>query len=129
MNQFVRASGQFILLMNILILIFLWVENESFGSYIAVFFILSNLIFIVAFWLDKRKAVRSDHRISELFLLFLSALGAHLVIYPTQFLLKHKTKKLQFNTKLVLALIGQTAILILLSGGLLRHISIIHIYE
>lgn len=126
-NCFVRGIGKFVLLLNGLMLILLCAEYiESALSYVVLLGI-TNMLFIIFFWLDKRRACQQGQRISELALFMLSFAAANLSMFAAQSLLKHKSKKWQFNIKLLLSLLCQTAILITAGYWLLSGLASIRI--
>ncbi|MBQ4850398.1 DUF1294 domain-containing protein [Pseudoalteromonas sp. MMG013] len=129
MNSLARAIGHSILFFNGLMLILLGVELPVIGKYIAVVVLVANGIFMVLFWLDKRRACRQEKRLSELSLLLVSSLGAHFSMYVAQDVFHHKSKKWQFNVKLLCALLCQTALLGLMCYWLLSGLASVRVDE
>jgi uncharacterized membrane protein YsdA (DUF1294 family) len=113
-NGFIRRVGTFVLLLNLLILILLGVEfTQSVLSSVKLLYV-TNMIFIYVFWLDKRRACQQRQRINEMVLFLLSFMAANLSMIAAQSFFNHKSQKWQFNMKLLLSLLCQTAILIIL---------------
>ncbi|RJE71099.1 hypothetical protein BGP78_21710 [Pseudoalteromonas sp. MSK9-3] len=127
MNRCVRGLGKFVLLLNALMLILLGVEYTESALNCVVLLGITNMLFVSFFWLDKKRACQQGQRISELALLMLSFAAANLCMFAAQSLLKHKSKKWQFNIKLLLSLLCQTAILITASYWLLSGLASIRI--
>ncbi|TMP42862.1 hypothetical protein CWB96_05345 [Pseudoalteromonas citrea] len=127
MNRCVRGIGKFVLSLNALMLILLGAEYTESALSCLVLLGITNMLFISFFWLDKKRACQQGQRISELALLMLSFAAANLSMFAVQSLLKHKSKKWQFNIKLLLSLLCQTAILITASYWLLSGLASIRI--
>lgn len=74
-------------------------------SNILIYFIVINLIGVLAMWLDKQKAKKGAWRIPENTLFMLTVLGGGIGTIAGMYIFRHKTKKLKFT-------IGMPAILI-----------------
>lgn len=77
-----------------------------FGSYwrlLTGFLFITNMLVIVAFWLDKQRAIKQQERISEKALVSLGLMGLHIGSLFARRWLKHKTISLGFNLKIVLS--------------------------
>lgn len=61
-----------------------------------------NLVAWIAFWWDKRAAVRGDRRVPERTLLMLALIGGSPAAVAAQRKLRHKTRKEPFRTLLLL---------------------------
>ncbi|KAF7764351.1 hypothetical protein PCIT_b0327 [Pseudoalteromonas citrea] len=129
MNRFVLGTGKFVLLLNGLMLILLGAEFTHIALSCTVLLGVTNILFISVFWLDKRRACRQGQRISEMTLLVLSFIAANLSMFVAQSVLSHKSKKWQFNIKLLLSLLCQTAILIIVCYWLLSGLASIRIEQ
>ena len=70
-----------------------------------------NVIVFALYGIDKRKAVRKSHRISERTLLVTCALFGSVGAFLGMTLLRHKTKHLQFKIGVPLLLIVNLAII------------------
>lgn len=86
--------------------------TETFTTVAAVYALLVNLLTFVAFWQDKRCARRGDRRISERSLLKLAAIGGAAGAVLGQRLLRHKTHKQPFRTRLMVIATIQAALAI-----------------
>jgi len=79
-----------------------------------IFFVLINLLTFLLYFIDKRRAIKNKHRISErtllLFTIFLGGIGAVVGMY----LLKHKTRKIKFKITACLGLIITASVLVVL---------------
>lgn len=72
---------------------------------------ISVLAFLL-FGIDKRKAKKHQHRISEFFLLLMSLFGGSLGSVLGMFIFKHKISKPSFWVKLVAIILIQIVVLI-----------------
>jgi uncharacterized membrane protein YsdA (DUF1294 family) len=68
---------------------------------------LINLLTIAEFWRDKSRAVRGEWRVPEANLLALAALGGTPGAFLARHLLRHKTRKEPFSTRLQLIAVLQ----------------------
>ncbi len=59
----------------------------------------------IAFWLDKRKAIKNKRRVSEARLHFLELLGGVFTVLPLLYIIRHKNRKFRyyFYTYLIFA--------------------------
>lgn len=81
----------------------------------AVIYLLSvNVIVILLFWFDKKRATRNLQRVSEKSLITVGLLGLHVGTVFARRWLKHKTVSLSFNGKVLLS---QYALLALVGGS------------
>jgi uncharacterized membrane protein YsdA (DUF1294 family) len=85
---------------------------------LAAYLLLVNLTAFMAFASDKGRARRGDRRIAEHTLLALAAVGGGLGAALGQRLLRHKTRKEPFRSRLrlILALQGLTVLLLAAQG-------------
>ena len=79
---------------------------------VAFYLLAVNLLAFVAFWQDKRAAERRLRRTPESTLLMLALLGGSSGAIAGQQVLRHKTRKEPFRTRLWLIAGGQAALLI-----------------
>ena len=84
-------------------------------AFLAVPLVAVNLVTLHAFWLDKRRAIRGEWRISEASLLFLALVGGTPGAFLARRLFRHKTRKQPFVTLLQLIAVSQ-------AGGLIGYI-------
>lgn len=79
--------------------------NIKFIIYFIIYFILINILSFVIMWYDKKKAQKSEWRVSEkalfLFALFLGGIG----IYSGMYKFRHKTKHLKFTVGIPIVII------------------------
>lgn len=75
-------------------------------------FLLVNLWTIACFWHDKARAVAGGRRVPERDLLLLAAIGGTPAALAARHLLRHKTRKEPFSTRLKLVAVVQTGLLI-----------------
>jgi len=61
-----------------------------------------NLVTFLMFWSDKRRASRAERRLPERRLLWLAALGGSPAALVAQRMLRHKTLKQPFATRLLI---------------------------
>lgn len=74
--------------------------------FLLAYFVLINIITVIYFYRDKRKAVRHEFRIPESVLFLLALMGGSPAALLSMFLFRHKTRKWKFR-------IGIPAILLL----------------
>ena len=70
-----------------------------------IIFLLFNVVTFCLFWWDKEAARDGDWRVSEARLLQFAFLGGSLGAFAAQRLLRHKTRKEPFRTRLMAILI------------------------
>lgn len=84
--------------------------------WIGLYLLTLNLAAYAAFASDKRRAVRGGRRIRERTLLTLALLGGAPAAIAAQQLLRHKTRKEPFRTRLWLIAGAQAGLALLLAG-------------
>lgn len=82
--------------------------------YVILFFLIINLIGFFAMYIDKKRAINKQWRISESTLILISIVGGSLGTILGMKLFRHKTRHLKFNTGVPLILALQLAILFIL---------------
>ncbi|MCF2857020.1 DUF1294 domain-containing protein [Pseudoalteromonas sp. SMS1] len=65
--------------------------------------VIANLVTLIVFYKDKANAKQDKQRISERTLVLLSALSLHCATYLVMHVTRHKTNKVSFQLKLLLA--------------------------
>lgn len=65
-------------------------------KYVLIYYLITNLFAFVMYGIDKRKAIKNKHRISEKSLLTISALGGALGSLFAMHMFRHKTKHAKF---------------------------------
>lgn len=73
-----------------------------------------NIFCFLLFYIDKRRAVQHQYRISEFMLFFCSFLGGAIGSYLSMKQFHHKTKKLRFQILIPLFLIFHLLILLII---------------
>ncbi len=66
-------------------------------KYVIIYFVIINLIGILAMYIDKKKAIKGSWRIQEKTLIMISVLGGGIGALIGMYLFRHKTKKLKFT--------------------------------
>ena len=64
---------------------------------IIIYFIVINIIGLLAMWIDKRRAKRGAWRIPENTLLLFTVLGGGIGTIAGMYIFRHKTKKIKFT--------------------------------
>lgn len=70
-------------------------------DYLLPYEIIINVVSLLLISIDKRKAIKRNHRISEITFFTLSLLGGFIGIYLGMILVRHKTQKLSFQLKVI----------------------------
>ena len=86
-----------------------------------VYFLVINIVTFFYFGLDKLKAQMNNRRISEKMLLILALIGGSLGALLAMKFFRHKTKKVSFQSMLIIILAVQVLIIFLVlnkAGGL-----------
>lgn len=76
---------------------------------------LANLISFAAFWVDKRRAIKREWRVSEAALLTFALFGGSLGAKLAQRLLRHKTRKRPFVWYLDAIVVAHVGVVILVA--------------
>ncbi len=92
--------------------------EESFLNYLIGYLIVINIISLVLFGLDKRKARKNQWRIKESLLLFITLIGGGFGSILGMHLFHHKTQKNKFKFGVPLLTIISTILLLLLIAKL-----------
>ena len=79
---------------------------------IIIYFILINLIAFLAMFIDKRRAIKNEWRISENGLFLLVLLGGGIGGIAGMYIFRHKTKKLKFTIGFPTILISEIVLII-----------------
>jgi len=79
---------------------------EPYLQYILYYFAFINFIAAIAFYADKRKAVKNKFRVSEIKLHVFELLGGVLIILPMLYLIRHKNRKSSYYFWTYLIFIG-----------------------
>lgn len=87
-------------------------RNPKFLEYLIIYFIVMNLVGIVAMAIDKRKAKKGEWRIKEGTLFIITMLGGGIGTILGMYLFRHKTRKLKFTIGLPTILITEIVIII-----------------
>ena len=83
------------------------------------YFIIINIIALIMYGADKRKAIKNEWRISEKALIGVAVIGGSIGALLGMKMFRHKTKHLKFTIGVPLVLIIQVIILALVLKGLL----------
>ena len=112
MNLFFRSVNQSLLILTVFLITIIIASNESFLLVTLSYLVVTNLIFCVLFLFDKKRAKLEGQRISEFSLTVAALLSFNLSTLLMQALIRHKTRKWQFNGKLFITFVTQNIILI-----------------
>ena len=77
---------------------------------ISIYLALVNLLIVLSFWHDKRRAIVGGRRIREADLLLLALLGGSPAALLARRLFRHKTRKEPFSTRLMLVATVQAGV-------------------
>lgn len=80
--------------------------------YITTYFMLINFVTFIAYYIDKRKALNKERRISEFALLLLVLIGGTVGGLVAMFVVRHKTKKISFLIKLGMVITLQVSLVV-----------------
>lgn len=119
-----QKNKYYILHMALVILSAYYVESHYFRAslfgyktlllFVVFQFISINLVTVLAYWQDKRAAVRGAWRVPEITLHTLEFLGGWSGAFLAQKLFRHKTKKRSFQAMFWLMLIFQVVVVFLI---------------
>jgi uncharacterized membrane protein YsdA (DUF1294 family) len=85
---------------------------------LTIYLLTINLLALIIYAVDKRKAQKGYWRISEGFLLLLAAIGGSIGALAAMFLFRHKTSKWKFRLGIPVMIAVQVAVVIWLAPHL-----------
>ena len=88
--------------------------------FIAVYFIIMNIITSILYFSHKRKAIKHRWRISETILIAFSFAGGSIGAFTAMKLFRHKTKRLKFKISIPLAIILHILLFIVIINKIIK---------
>ena len=76
-------------------------------KYFTIYFIIINFVSFILMYIDKRRAIKKDWRISEHPLILISLLGGSIGSLIGMYTFRHKTKHLKFKVGIPIILVIQ----------------------
>ena len=76
-------------------------------KYFTIYFIIINFVSFILMYIDKRRAIKKEWRISEHTLILISLLGGSIGSLIGMYTFRHKTKHLQFKVRIPIILVIQ----------------------
>lgn len=103
---------QIVNIIMMLVALLLWQQTNWLP--VVIYLLSVNVIVILLFWFDKKRAIKNQQRVSEKSLITVGLLGLHVGTVFARRWLKHKTVSLSFNSKVLLS---QYVLLALVGGS------------
>lgn len=103
---------QIVNIIMMLVALLLWQQTNWLP--VVIYLLSVNVIVILLFWFDKKRAIKNQQRVSEKSLITVGLLGLHVGTVLARKWLKHKTVSLSFNSKVLLS---QYVLLTLVGGS------------
>ena len=88
--------------------------------FIAVYFIIMNIITFILYFSDKQKAIKHRWRISETILIAFSLAGGSIGAFTAMKLFRHKTKHLKFKISIPFAVILHILLFIVIINKIIK---------
>lgn len=79
---------------------------------IIIYMLIVNLLAFIIMFIDKRKAIKNEWRISEKFLIIIAIIGGSVGELIGMYVFHHKTKKLKFSIGVPVIIIAQIILII-----------------
>lgn len=80
-------------------------------KYFTIYFIIINFVSFILMYIDKRRAIKKEWRISEHTLILISLLGGSIGSLIGMYTFRHKTKHLKFKVGIPIILVIQLFII------------------
>ncbi|WP_423230659.1 DUF1294 domain-containing protein [Clostridium disporicum] len=80
-------------------------------KYFTIYFIIINFVSFILMYIDKRRAIKKEWRISEHTLILISLLGGSIGSLIGMYTFRHKTKHLKFKVGIPIILVIQLLVI------------------
>ncbi|MBC5625618.1 DUF1294 domain-containing protein [Clostridium sp. NSJ-49] len=80
-------------------------------KYFTIYFIIINFVSFILMYIDKRRAIKKEWRISEHTLILISLLGVSIGSLIGMYTFRHKTKHLKFKVGIPIILVIQLLVI------------------